>query len=225
MPRFPTCYGRWNNFAWYACAFDWLLTCIMNFTGQIEQGLFRQQNRMEFKLLELTATRLGYAKYRAWNMMWWKKNGVLLRWWIFIRYVLRCRNIWYCPQLKVKNIETELFSEGVDLDYSKSLAWKGLELKGGNERNFSDINIGGWGWVMNWKMFFVYFDFSAKWDIVPSLLHKIMNTSFAVLPVAEQHRSPSVGKTRALVAGRNKQKPNVRYHLWMKLIGALHVLQ
>lgn len=193
--------------------FDWLHLHHEDFTGQVSKGLFRQQNRMEFKLLELTATRLGYAKVSGMKYDVVKKIMAFCSGGGYLFAMCSGAEIFdIALAAQGQDIETELFSEGVDLDYSKSLAFENYELKGGNERNFSDINIGGWGWGNELESdVFRLFDFSAKWDIVPSLLtqnHEHIIRDFSGLTTSF---NPALVKPEALVMAENKQKPNVRY--------------
>src|ERR1041385_6626724 len=110
-----------------------------------------------------------------------------------------------------QDIESEIASEGVDLDYSKSLAFENFELKGATDRSFSDINVGGWGWNnTSSNDFFRLFQFFAKWDIVPSLLtqnHEFVIRDFNGLTTSF---NPALVKSDVLVMAENKQKPNVR---------------
>jgi hypothetical protein len=193
--------------------FDWLHLHHEDFTGQVSKGMFRQQNRMEFKLLELTATRLGYSKVSAMKydvvkkIMAFTSGGGYL-----FAMCSGAETFDVALAAEGQDIESELFSEGVDLDYSKSLAFENFELKGGNERSFSDINVGGWGWGNESENdFFRLFEFSAKWDIVPSLLtqnHEHIIRDFSGLTTSF---NTALVKPDVLVMAENKQKPNVRY--------------
>ena len=193
--------------------FDWLHLHHEDFTGQLSKGMFRQQNRMEYRLLELTATQLGYKKISAMKydvvkkiMLFCSSGGYLFA------MCSGAETFDIALAAEGQDIETELFSEGVELDYSKSLAFENYELKGNGERNFSDVNVGGWGWGNESENdVFRLFDFSAKWDIVPTLLtqnHEQIIRDFAGLTSAF---NTVLVKPEVLVLAENKQKPNVRY--------------
>lgn len=193
--------------------YDWLHLHHEDFTGQIEKAMFRPRNRVELKMQEVTASRLGYRKVSA------------MKYDVVKKIMAFCSGGGYlfamCSGAETfdvalaahgQDIESEIASEGVDLDYSKSLAFENFELKGSSDRSFSDINVGGWGWgTMSSNDFFRLFQFSAKWDIVPSLLtqnHEHVIRDFSGLTTAF---NSSLVKPNVLVMAENKQKPNVRY--------------
>jgi hypothetical protein len=193
--------------------FDWLHLHHEDFTGQVTKGSFRQQNRLEYRMLEITAARLGYSKVSA------------MKYDVVKKIMAFCSGGGYlfamCSGAETfdialaaggQDIETELYGEGVDLDYSQSLAFENFELKGNGERNFSTINVGNWGWGNESDQdVFRLFDFSAKWDIVPTLLtqnHEHIIRDFNGLTSAFNTLQV---KPDVLVMAENKQKPNVRY--------------
>jgi hypothetical protein len=193
--------------------FDWLHLHHEDFTGQVSKGMFRQQNRMEFKLLELTATRLGFSSVSAMKYAVTKKIMAFCSGGGYLFAMCSGAETFdIALAAEGQNIENELFSEGVDLDYTKSLAFENYELKGSNERSFSDINVGGFGWGSESETdFFRVFEFSAKWDIVPTLLtqnHEHIIRDFSGLTSAF---NTALVKPDVLVMAENKQKPNVRY--------------
>jgi hypothetical protein len=112
-----------------------------------------------------------------------------------------------------QDIEGEMNGgEGIDLDYSKSLAFEDFELRGNGDRSFSDINVGRWGWGNESENdFFRLFPFSAKWDVVPSLLTQNHEHTIRDFNGLTSAFNPSLVKSSVLVMGENKQKPNVRY--------------
>ncbi len=193
--------------------YDWLHLHHEDFTGQIDKAMFRPRNRIELKMQEVTASRLGYAKVSA------------MKYDVVKKIIAFCSGGGYlfamCSGAETfdialaaqgQDIESELTSEGVELDYSKSLAFENFELKGSSDRSFSDINVGGWGRDnISENDFFRLFDFSAKWDIVPSLLtqnHEHVIRDFNGLTTAF---NTTLVKPNVLVMAENKQKPNVRY--------------
>ena len=193
--------------------YDWLHLHHEDFTGQIDKAMFRPRNRIELKMQEVTASRLGYAKVSA------------MKYDVVKKIIAFCSGGGYlfamCSGAETfdialaaqgQDIESELTSEGVELDYSKSLAFENFELKGSSDRSFSDINVGGWGRDnISENDFFRLFDFSAKWDIVPSLLtqnHEHVIRDFNGLTTAF---NTTLVKPNVLVMAEDKQKPNVRY--------------
>ena len=193
--------------------YDWLHLHHEDFTGQIEKAMFRPRNRIELKMLEVTASRLGYSKVSAMKydvvkkiMAFCSGGGYLFA------MCSGAETFDIALAARGQDIESEIASEGVDLDYSKSLAFENFELKGSTDRSFSDINVGGWGWNnVSSNDFFRLFQFSAKWDIVPSLLtqnHEFVIRDFNGLTTAF---NTSLVKPNVLVMAENKQKPNVRY--------------
>jgi len=193
--------------------YDWLHLHHEDFTGQIEKAMFRPRNRIELKMQEVTASRLGYAKVSAMKYDVVKKIMAFCGGGGFLFAMCSGAETFdIALAAHGQDIESEIASEGVDLDYSKSLAFENFELKSASERSFSDINVGGWGWgSISSNDFFRLFQFSAKWDIVPSLLtqnHEYVIRDFMGLTTAfnSSHVKPNV-----LVMAENKQKPNVRY--------------
>jgi hypothetical protein len=193
--------------------YDWLHLHHEDFTGQIEKAMFRPRNRIELKMQEVTASRLGYAKVSAMKydvvkkiMAFCKGGGYLFA------MCSGAETFDIALAAHGQDIESEMATEGVDLDYSKSLAFENFELKGTTDRSFSDINVGGWGWnTISTNDFFQLFQFSAKWDIVPSLLtqnHEYVIRDFNGLTTAF---NSTLVKPNVLVMAENKQKPNVRY--------------
>lgn len=192
--------------------FDWLHLHHEDFTGQVSKGMFRQ-NQIESRMQEITAGRLGYSKVSA------------MKYEVVKKMIAFCAGGGYlfamCSGAETfdialaaegQDIETEFFNEGVELNYSQSLAFENFELKGNTSRSFSDINTGSWGWASDTEgEFFTLFDFSAKWDIVPSLLtqnHENVIREFSGLTGAFNHELVKPG---VLVLAENKHKPNVRY--------------
>ena len=193
--------------------YDWLHLHHEDFTGQVSKGMFRQQNRMEFKILELTATRLGYSKVST------MKYDVVKKIYAFCasgRYLFAmcsgAETFDIALSAEGQDVEAAQYSEGVELDYTQSLAFENFELNDPGNRSFSDINVGGWGWGSESDNdFFTLFDFSAKWDIVPSLLtqnHEHIIKEFSGLTTSF---NTSLVKPDVLVMAENKNKPNVRY--------------
>jgi hypothetical protein len=95
------------------------------------------------------------------------------------------------------------------LDFSKTFAFENFTLESG--RRFSDINTGRLSYYEPIDDFFTLFEFSAKWDIVPSLLtqnHEYVIKEFFGQTTAFEKR---LVKPEALVLGENAEAQRVRY--------------
>ena len=193
--------------------YDWLHLHHEDFTGQMSKGMFRQQNKMEFKIQELTAARLGYSKVSAMKYEVVKKiHGFLAGGGYLFAMCSGAETFDIALAAEGQDIESSLSTEGIELEYSNSLAFENYELKNGGERSFSDINTGSGGWgEESDNDFFRLFDFSAKWDIIPAILnqnHESIIRDFSGLTSAF---NSSLVKPDALVLAENKLKPNTRY--------------
>jgi hypothetical protein len=193
--------------------YDWLHLHHEDFTGQPGKEMFRDQNRIASKMQEILAVKLGYAKISAMKYDVAKK---ILAFCSAGHYLFAmcsgAETFDIALAAQGQDIESAMSEgDGVELDYSKSLAFENYELQGSG-RNFSDINTGGWGWgAESENDFFRLFQFSAKWDVVPSLLtqnHEYVIRDFIGLTTAF---NPARVKSDVLVMAENKQKPNVRY--------------
>jgi len=192
--------------------FDWLHLHHEDFTGQARKEMFRQEKQFESKMQEIIAAKLGYARISAMKYDVAKK---ILAFCSAGHYLFAmcsgAETFDIALAAQGQDIESEMSEgTGVELDYSKSLAFENFELQGSG-RNFSDINVGGWGDNNSENDFFRLFQFSAKWDVVPSLLtqnHEHAIRDFNGLTTAF---NPARVKTEVLVMAENKQKPNVRY--------------
>jgi hypothetical protein len=193
--------------------FDWLHLHHEDFTGQVSKEMFRQEKQVESKLQEIMAAKLGYQKVSAMKYDVAKK---ILAFCAAGHYLFAMcsgtETFDIALAAQGQDIESEM-GEGtsVALDYTKSLAFENFDLEGGGH-NFSDINVGGWGRGAGTENdYFRLFQFSAKWDVVPSLLtqnHEYVIHDFNGLTTAF---NPARVKPEVLVMAENKQKPNVRY--------------
>jgi hypothetical protein len=190
--------------------FDWLHLHHEDFTGQASKEIFRQEKQLESKMQEIMAAKLGYQRVSAMKYDVAKKIlGFCSAGHYLFAMCSGAETFDIALAAQGHDIESEMSEgAGVALDYSKSLAFENFELQGG--RNFSDINIGGWADNTE-NNFFRLFQFSAKWDVVPSLLtqnHEHVIHDFNGLTTAF---NPTRVKPEVLVMAENKQKPNVRY--------------
>lgn len=193
--------------------FDWLHLHHEDFTGQASKGMFRVQNQIEFTVQELTASRLGYHRVSAMKYDVAQKIKAFCAGGGYLFAMCSGAETFdIALAARGQDIETALRMEGIDLDYTASLAFENFEVKGGYERIFSDINNGGWGrGNESDNDFFRLFEFSAKWDIVPSLLTQNHTTIIREFNGLTTSFNPDLVKPDVLVLGENKQKPNVRY--------------
>ncbi len=88
---------------------------------------------------------------------------------------------------------------------------KTVPLSRGSSRKFSDINTGRPDFFESQADFFRLFEFSAKWDVVPSMLTQ--NHEFVIKEFMGQTSSFSnyTVKPDVLVLGENKRVNSVRY--------------
>jgi hypothetical protein len=156
--------------------FDWLHLHHEDFTGQFGRYL-RSDSRIEADLQKMLASRLGYQKVSEMKLAVAKK----------IKAFCSGGGYLFAMCSGAETFEIALAADGVDiassmydddepdpnaqekLDFSKTLAFENFSLYFGDNRQFSDINT-GWGDFRHRQNFFQLFDFSAKWDIVLSLL-------------------------------------------------------
>lgn len=193
--------------------YDWVHLHHEDFTGQVSKGMFRQQNRMEYKILEMTASRLGYSKVSAMKYEVVKKIHTFCASGGYLFAMCSGAETFdIALAAEGQDIETANFSEGVELDYAHSLAFENFEMNDSGDRSFSNINVGGFGWGSESdNEFFTLFDFSAKWDIVPTILtqnHEHIIKEFSGLTTAF---NTTLVKPDVLVMAENKHKANVRY--------------
>jgi len=96
------------------------------------------------------------------------------------------------------------------LDFAKSLAFENFTMEPGYSRKFSDINT-GWGDYGQGRNFFNLFQFSAKWDIIPSLLTQNHENTVREFIGQTTAFNKYVVKSSALVLAENRRQNNVRY--------------
>jgi hypothetical protein len=178
---------------------------------------WRESAVMEFKLNELTAAKLGYSSISQLKMTIARK----------IKAFSAGGGYLFAMCSAAETLDIALAAEGFDfsnllltgdseysnqefLDYSKSLAFENFSLESLHERRFSDINIGRMGWGVSGD-FFTLFTFSAKWDLIPSLLtqnHENLIKEFSGLTTSF---NSSLVKPEAVILGENRKENNVRY--------------
>ena len=201
--------------------FDWLHLHHEDFTGQFGRHLRRSSSQIEAKIQEATAASLGYKKVSEMKLAVAKKikgftaNGGYL----------------FAMCSGAETFDIALAAEGIDivesiydgdamdidaqqrLDFSKSFAFTDFVLDAPTSRKFSSINSseGRRYFYDESSGYFSLFEFSAKWDIVPSLLtqnHVSVVKSFFGQTTAF---TASQVKSDVLVLGENAEEGEVRY--------------
>ncbi len=203
----------------YLLRYDWLHLHHEDFTGQHGRFLHRESAVLESKLQEATAHQLGYEKVSQMKLEVAKK----------IKAFCFGGGYLFAMCSGAETFDIALSAEGVDinesmydgdesdinaqekLDFTKTLAFENFTLEPGNSRKFSDINTGSPDFFEFKNDFFALFDFSSKWDIVPSMLTQ--NHEFAIREFMGQTSSfsKSTVKPEALILGENRKNSNVRY--------------
>jgi len=199
--------------------FDWLHTHHEDFTGQYGRFLRRESAIIESKMIEATAQQLGYAKVSQMKLDVAKK----------IKGFCAGGGYLFAMCSGAETLDIALAAEGVDiaesmfdgddadagaqdkLDFTKTLAFENFTLDPGNSRRFSDINTGRPNFFEESYDYFTVFNFSAKWDIIPSLLTQ--DHEFVIREFMGQTSAfnPGTIKPTALIMAENKRAGNVRY--------------
>jgi hypothetical protein len=197
--------------------YDWLHIHHEDFTGQPERLRWRESAKMEAELQRLTMQKLGYTNVTAMKLDVAKK----------IKAFCAGGGYLFAMCSGAETIDIALAAEGNNfenmddnetesplqgrLDYSKTFAFENFTLESSHSRRFSDINIGGVNFSERSRNFFVLFEFSAKYDIIPSLLtqnHEQVIKEFHGLTTAF---NKDVVKASSQVLGENRNQRNVRY--------------
>jgi hypothetical protein len=197
--------------------YDWLHLHHEDFTGQTGKLRWRESAQIELKVQEATAARLGYRKISEMKLAIARK----------IKAFCAGGGYLFAMCSAAETIDIALAGEGFDFDglmfdgesdaanqelfdFEKSFAFENFTLEPTYNRRFSDINVGRAGWGPTGD-FFTLFSFSAKWDIVPTLLtqnHEYVIKEFSGLTTAF---NKSLVKPEALILGENRKESNVRY--------------
>ena len=199
--------------------YDWLHLHHEDFTGQHGRFMRRESSVVESKLQEENAMRLGYSKVSKMKLDVAKK----------IKGFCAGGGYLFAMCSGAETFDIALAAEGVDiveslfdgddpetdaqskLDFSKTLAFENFVLEPGSSRKFSDINTGRQDFGESTNGFFTLFDFSAKWDIIPTMLtqdHEHVIKEFMGQTTAF---NSYLIKPEVLVLGENSVADNVRY--------------
>jgi hypothetical protein len=198
--------------------FDWLHLHHEDFTGQFGRHL-RSDAQLEADLQKLTASKLGYSKVSQMKLDVAKK----------IKAFCSGGGYLFAMCSGAETFDIALAADGVDinekmydgdepdpnaqekLDFSKTLAFENFTMEPGYSRRFSDINTGWSDYFSRSEDAFNLFEFSAKWDIIPSLLtqnHEHVIREFIGQTTAF---SKYVVKSSGLILAENRKLNNVRY--------------
>lgn len=198
--------------------FDWLHLHHEDFTGQHGRHMRRNATRIEADIQEVTAQRLGYKKISEMKLAVARK----------IKAFCAAGGYLFAMCSGAETFDIALAAEGIDisesaydgddsdpgaqgkLDFMKSLAFEKFTLEPGYSRRFSDINVTR-DYFDSSSDFFNVFNFSAKWDIVPTMLTQ--NHDYYIREFHGQTTAFNkyVVKPTALIMGENKNKNHVRY--------------
>jgi len=201
--------------------FDWLHLHHEDFTGQVGRFAWRQSNVIEGKVQEVVAHHLGYAKVSE------MKLDVARR----IKAFCAGGGYLFAMCSGAETVDIALAAEGVDivamsydgdeadpqaqdkLDFTKTFAFENFTLETGDSRRFSDINVtnGRSGFWDQASDYFFLFNYSAKWDIIPSILNqnheKVIREFFGQTTAFNKF----LVKPSVTVLGENRKANNVRY--------------
>ena len=199
--------------------YDWLHLHHEDFTGQHGRFLQRESSQIESKLQEATAHQLGFSKVSE------MKLGVAKK----IKAFCAGGGYLFAMCSGAETFDIALAADGVDisesiydgdepdeaaqskLDFSKTLAFENFTLEPGSSRKFSDINTGRPDFFEPSHDFFMLFDFSAKWDVIPSLLTQDHEHVLREFMGQTSSFNKFVVKPEVLVLGENRNANNVRY--------------
>jgi hypothetical protein len=202
--------------------YDWLHLHHEDFTGQHGRNLRRESDVMESKLQEITAQQFGYNKVSQMKLAVAKK----------IKAFCGAGGYLFAMCSAAETLDVALAADGVDisdsqydgdepdpdaqnkLDFSKTLAFENFTLEPGNSRRFSDINTATFsrGMFRDERVsFFRLFDFSAKWDIIPTMLTQDHETVIREFYGQTTAFNKFLIKPGVLILGQSREENKVRY--------------
>jgi len=199
--------------------YDWLHLHHEDFTGQHGRFLRRESAIIESKVQETLAAQLGYNKVSEMKLEVAKH----------IKAFCAGGGYLFAMCSGAETFDIALAADGIDisdaeydgdepdpaaqtkLDFSKTLAFENFTLEPGHSRKFSDINTGRTNFFEQNLGYFTLFDFSAKWDIVPSLLNQ--NHEHVIHEFIGQTTAFNkyLIKIQPTILGENRNGENVRY--------------
>jgi hypothetical protein len=196
--------------------YDWLHLHHEDFTGQHGRFLRRESSIIQAKIQEATASRLGYTTVTEMKLAVAKKiKGFGAGGGYLFAMCSGAETFDIALAAEGSGISFADFTgeddAGAGLDFSKTLAFENFVLEPSTSRRFSNINTGRPDFFQPSNDYFQLFDFSAKWDVVPSMLTQ--NHEYVIKEFSGQTTSfnAAVVKPEALVLGENRRADNVRY--------------
>ncbi|MBX2957033.1 MAG: asparagine synthetase B [Cyclobacteriaceae bacterium] len=194
--------------------YDWVHLHHEDFTGQPGRSRWRESSILEYKAQEVTATKLGYTNVPELKLEIAKK----------IKSFVAAGGYLFAMCSAAESIDVALAMNGSEiyelsdeemhdtsrLDYSQTFAFENFSIEPPYSRRFSDINVGRRDFMPSGD-YFSLFTFSAKWDLIPSLLtqnHTHVIREFSGLTTAF---SKDLVKPDVLLLGENRKERNVRY--------------
>jgi hypothetical protein len=201
--------------------FDWLHLHHEDFTGQVGRFAWRQSNVTEGRIQEVVAHHLGYAKVSE------MKLDVAKR----IKAFCASGGYLFAMCSGAETVDIALSAEGIDivsmssdgdevdpraqdkLDFNKTFAFENFTLETGDSRRFSDINVttGRSGWFDQGSDYFLLFSYSAKWDIIPTILNQNHETVIREFFGQTTAFNKFLVKPSVTILGENRKASNVRY--------------
>ncbi|TXH31002.1 MAG: asparagine synthetase B [Cyclobacteriaceae bacterium] len=194
--------------------FDWLHLHHEDFTGQHGRFMRRESAIIQAKIQEETATRLGFASVTDMKLAVAKRiKGFTAGGGYLFAMCSGAETFDIALAAEGSGISFKDFSgdDDASLDYSKTLAFENFTLEPATNRKFSDINSSGFDSFQSGSSYFQLFQFSAKWDIVPSLLTQ--NHEHVIKEFNGQTSSfnSTLVKPNAWVLGENRDAGRTRY--------------
>lgn len=188
--------------------YDWLHLHHEDFTGQHGRFLRRESDVIQSRIQEATAVRLGFNSVREMKLVVAKKIKAFCAGGKYL-FAMCSGAETFDIALASENFDVD--DESSDLDFTKSLAFENFVLEPERSRKFSNINTGRMDFYRSEDAYFKLFKFSAKWDIVPTMLTQ--NHEYTIKEFSGQTTAfnASVVKLDALVLAENKGAENVRY--------------
>jgi hypothetical protein len=194
--------------------FDWLHLHHEDFTGQHGRFMRRESAIIQAKIQEETAARLSFASVTD------MKLAVAKR----IKSFTAGGGYLFAMCSGAETFDIALAAEGsgisfkdlsgdedTALDYSKTLAFENFSLESAASRKFSDINAQGLDFSQSATSYFQLFQFSAKWDIVPSLLTQNHEQVIREFNGQTSSFNSALIKPSAWVLGENRSAGRTRY--------------
>jgi hypothetical protein len=201
--------------------YDWLHLHHEDFTGQHGRFLRRQSEVIQAQLQEVTAHQFGYAKVSEMKLDVARK----------IRGFCAGGGYLFAMCSGAETLDIALSADGVDisessydgdemdpdaqkkLDFSKTFAFENFTLGPGSSRKFSDINtsFGRPNFFEQQLSYFRLFEFSAKWDVVPSMLTQDHENVIKEFYGQTASFNKYLIKPKVLILGESREENRVRY--------------